>query len=862
MPNPLSAYGVRDIDYAMSIGVVMGEAMHEGLVGMGLVAATALNRAQNPGAYLARSAALGDIFAAPHDAVTMARATLEGRSLSGKGRQFSPTFNSNISGASTAGHQNFKAGLQASLMASLDPEFSPMLGERQASFERAKLATEVATKARSMGIDIGLGVENFSAPGFESKAGVGRNRSRVGGHSVSPTGGWSRGTKAPTASEFASRFAVAAKMAGVAIPDEMVADITAYTDRAQIMAAAPVIQRQAQDFMGQQLKQDVMPGIAYDDLVQPTGFGAVDVPDVTGKLGIGGANALGFADHFGITPNNDYETVSLPDQIGRVDFGGYLDPVGPAPSLEAFTPLEAAPVDLSDMRQGMTEAQAIQSLGLENQRPASNVEVRPSPFGLSIDDQVAMHDAAVGPLDLTARTLGGQLGPLGVAVDEDSLTTGFVPDPAPGSFGVWGGQGAFNDAFQGGYADPTFTRSQEVPDAISPLGSIGMGETFGIDMPRDYSDITAGILHDDLPGFTPSSPAAVDLSDVAAPQPASPGYVAGVDAGPWGHTPDFGAPSLEQRNAQTFAQDRINAFESGLAPGFRQNDIDTLNANLMAELAPSTPQLAAAPLSTPNGAFGLDGFQAATSAPSAFDLAFSAPNTMGGVSAQPSMMSAPSMTVQGYTAPSSAVAMGDVDMPSTTASTAAPSRSYARSSLPETAPLPPTRPDDTFSLGPFGWGEKGLTIGGYQSPIDAIKSGLGISTKPDHSFMNAMASPQYANSYTPGFLDSSLGRTLTGALKGSVFGGIPGAVFGGVLGGTGWGNRMSNQVDDFFGAMFDHAKQGWSGYDFASHGYGRGYNERGERSPTGPNDSGTATLGDGSYGERSGTNPNNPQGIL
>src|SRR3712207_9483628 len=40
---------------------------------------------------------------------TMIDATLRGETLPAAGRQFSPTFNSNIPGASTEGHKNFKS---------------------------------------------------------------------------------------------------------------------------------------------------------------------------------------------------------------------------------------------------------------------------------------------------------------------------------------------------------------------------------------------------------------------------------------------------------------------------------------------------------------------------------------------------------------------------------------------------------------------------------------------------------------------------------------------------------------------------------------------------------------------------------
>src|SRR3712207_1252225 len=129
---------------------------------------------------------------------TMIDATLRGETLPAAGRQFSPTFNSNIPGASTEGHKNFKSGLAAALMSAVDPTVAPELGIRQGGFARANKAVEVAVKARDMGIDLGLGVEHFSAPGFEKQAGVARNHSKFEGHSLSPTGGWPKGTTPPT----------------------------------------------------------------------------------------------------------------------------------------------------------------------------------------------------------------------------------------------------------------------------------------------------------------------------------------------------------------------------------------------------------------------------------------------------------------------------------------------------------------------------------------------------------------------------------------------------------------------------------------------------------------------------------------
>lgn len=481
MGNPLSGYGLSDADYAMTVGMVMGEALNEGLIGMGLVAATGLNRAQNPGAYLSRSAALGDVFAAPYGADAMIDATRTGRSLPGAGRQFSPTFNSNIPGASTEGHKNFKAGMEAAMLSALDPAFSPALGARQPGYERAQKAVEIAVKARDMGIDLGFGVEHFSAPGFESAAGVGRNRSRFGGHSLSPTGGWPRGVTPPTPSEFASRFAAAAALTGVSIPDEMVSDITAYVDRGQIMAAASIMQRQAQDYMSEELGYDVMPGLNYNDLVQPTGLRAVDVPDMTGQLGITPIGPQGFADHFGISPMPD---IDVPFDPATADFSGVAGLVdGPA----QFTgPGTLAPA-------GAFSGQPLGPLqGFTSPDAAALFE------GMPMDEPQAF-DAGWTPgfEGFHAPDLIDQAG------FNDRWGAGF-PDP------VAMDQGTFDAIHGAAFQSPSI--SMDYPQAdlgISPVGALGMGQAFGIQAdPWSPSGFHAGV-----DGWSPPDAMGPHLSD-------------------------------------------------------------------------------------------------------------------------------------------------------------------------------------------------------------------------------------------------------------------------------------------------------------------------------------------------------------
>lgn len=344
--------------------------------------------------------------------------------------------------------------------------------------------------------------------------------------------------------------------------------------------------------------------------------------------------------------------------------------------------------------------------------------------------------------------------------------------PAQAGFSMTGDQ--FNGVFDAGFPAQAAAAPMDM-GTFNDIQAAGFGETFG-----------------------PS------LNEMGQPQEA--GVVAGLDSGPWGQTPDFNAPSLDQRNAETLAQDRINAFErDDLWSKPSSIPQDQINANVMAELTGQTVPFGAQPL------------QAATT-------------TTPPQAASPNLANAP---------------MGDfgmADMVAAPQATTAPQTHSLSpsSSLPETGPLPPERPKETFSLGPVGYSDLGLTVGGWASPVDAVTSSLGFGS---------------------GLLDGTIGRTLTGAGTGFLTGGLPGAAIGGLLSGTGWGDMMKSQLGDFLGTAWDHMSQGWGGYDFDTHGYGVGFNSRGERSPTGPNDRGDATMGDGSWGERSGTNPNNPQGI-
>jgi hypothetical protein len=878
MPNPLSEYGLSDLDYAMTVGMVMGEALNEGVVGMGIVAATGLNRSMNPSAYLSRSAALGDIFSAPFRAETMLDATRQGRSLPGAGRQFSPTFNKDIRGASTAGHANFKAGVEASLMAALDPEFSPALGPRQASFERAQLATEVATKAHNMGIDIGFGVEHFSAPGFEKDAGVGANRSRFGGHSFSPTGGWPAGVKAPSKEEMATRFAVAAKLSGVDIPDAVVVeDIAPFTSNAAIMAAAPTVQRQAQDFLSQKLGQDVMPGFDYDDVVQPTGLAAVDVPDMTGQLGIGPLGPTEMGDTFGITPDDGYSSFPA-DPIGRVDFAGYLDPVGPSPidGPNAFT-------------------------GPSSLAPAGTFSGQP----LGPSQGFTSPDAA--------SLFGGV--PMGSPQAFDAgWTPGFEGFNAPGLID----QASFDDRFNGAIPERAIeTGYPETDLGITSPGALGMGETFGIEADAwgpgmGFSAGVDGGPWDSTPDFSAPSLEARNAMDRMQ------GAVDGWNGGAW-NSSDLNMDAIADRvNAELgpTAADQARARDQQAMAAY-DRDMQKYERDLAAYNAASKnfsvsksglPQ--SAPVNTMPTAGAL-----------AFDLGTSwGPNSLldqaiakaNPVQAKPQLQARPQLaarpiapTKPQMTAPKTGVPEGwspgvgsdgwggyvngtgglaglGLNMDDMGAAYDSFIDGYGKSAI-AAAPGAPAV-DGPFSsiTGPINSAISSVTgpinsaISSVTAPVkDGLRGmGLGDSTgftigNRQADFMDAMASPEIARSYSPGIFDGWTGGALKGAALGALTGGPFGAVMGGIVGAADPFGRVTDRLGNAFGGWmngqgFDLGfgpMASWDTWDANTYGFGPGYNERGERSHTGQRSEG-ATVGDGSYSERSGENPNNPQGIL
>jgi hypothetical protein len=310
------------LDRAFGIGALMGE--ERSIIGMGLVAASLMNRTEVPAAHLAKSASIADVVAAPHRATDMLN------SLMGKGalpntkvdRQYSTTLNT----PKTAhAFDAFKTGVMASLGTT---KVNPAYADRMA---KAAVAYDVATKARAMGIDLGFGITNYgSGRAAANKAGA-----------------------PPTAKEIAATFAAAAAIVGVDLPADALAEISKHASPTDISMAASTLSMvssldRAKDMRG--LAEDspkeramqameaekygpTFPGVNYNDVVQKTGFGAVDVPAFDdNKLGISPLGPMGFADQFGITPTADPYGLAAPDLPG------------PLTGLEGIAPQAVDPV--------------------------------------------------------------------------------------------------------------------------------------------------------------------------------------------------------------------------------------------------------------------------------------------------------------------------------------------------------------------------------------------------------------------------------------------------------------------------------------------------------------------------------------
>ncbi len=374
-----------------------------------------------------------------------------------------------------------------------------------------------------------------------------------------------------------------------------------------------------------------------------------------------------------------------------------------------------------------------------------------------------------------------------------------------------------------------FSQYEAAPDFSDITANTAFDPRTSIDVPapaapnfsdvslNTYPDITTGMYSSAPEAFSPVEAAPADLSDVpVGPQPS--GFATGFGEVPG--TPDFSAPSLEQRNADQLAQDRIKSFESALAPGFRQNDIGMLNDSLMAELAPQTPQ-------TPS------------MAPAPVSTVTQAPQTL-------------STAPQGDFDEFGANFPGATPQAAPQAVTRAPQAPSA--SLPS-APTPMARTQEQVAK---DYDLPSFDLPGFDMPsvpsVRDIGSTLGLMDKVDRGFMDAMANPDIARGWSPGFLDTGWGKGLTGAAVGFATGGPFGALTNGLFSGLGMGDMIGREFD-----RYANAYSNLSPMDFAAFmADGNPY----DREPTRRDESGNATVGDGSYAESSGRNSNNPQGIL
>ena len=91
---------------------------------------------------------------------------------------------------------------------------------------------------------------------------------------------------------------------------------------------------------------------------------------------------------------------------------GYRDDPELRRQIEQMRASQAAPaeINLSDVAMPgprRTEQQAIEALGLQNQRPSENVEIRQAPYGRSVDEQVHNNWVNEETMDYLAALYGG-----------------------------------------------------------------------------------------------------------------------------------------------------------------------------------------------------------------------------------------------------------------------------------------------------------------------------------------------------------------------------------------------------------------------------------------------------------------------
>jgi hypothetical protein len=416
-------------------------------------------------------------------------------SIKGQSRQYSATLPKEKNAYAAV-----KAGLNAALRG------APVPSQWQGRFDRAKVALDIATKAKTLGISLNFDKPNYNVPGYGGMVKPGQ-AAHFGGHII---GNYQKGN-IPTEAELASRIAAAAAMTGVSIPRGMQAEIEQYTTPAQIAATASIMQMEAG------LKNPgTFPGYSYSGgMVNRTGHAAVDVPAIrdnelrTTPQGIAGWGQPTLSALAGI-PSEQKRSVGIPGEdpmslpgwgiISDEAYRDYTDVLANeqlgVPDLPAGISLadlgEWSPYapDYSDISQGLYGG--AQPLGITGSVNAPNADpsIGPQPDFSSITsgilgdaynpmsaareaDFASARGPATDPYGFSAQP--AESWQQGVGVDFASPTTlGTDAFPAAGRYDDYNpmqiGQEAFPDTI--GAARDAFPSSAEAsPFASAPLGA-------------------------------------------------------------------------------------------------------------------------------------------------------------------------------------------------------------------------------------------------------------------------------------------------------------------------------------------------------------------------------------------------------
>jgi hypothetical protein len=206
-----------------------------------------------------------------------------------------------------------------------------------------------------------------------------------------------------------------------------------------------------------------------------------------------------------------FSNINTAQEAAPGSFAGYgpnafgaLDPV---PLGDVAPPDVPAVPDIMgqfDPTNMMTEEQAIEHAGFAGQRPSENVSIQNRPYGETVDEQIARNAGTMAINDRIAASTSTNFAPVGAGpVNLGAFTTNpYAPaPPAPTEdVGIWGAGNKFSDTFYStDKATPSFRNFEERPSlslaslGIFSPGPMGMGEWMGVNLPRDYSAISAGM---------------------------------------------------------------------------------------------------------------------------------------------------------------------------------------------------------------------------------------------------------------------------------------------------------------------------------------------------------------------------------